>query len=167
MKKFLKFFCALLIGALSAGFVSCGDDGDDLDNPSGSSLTEKLQGTWVFDIMKIQVMGQTIELDRDQLVNNSGYEDFYDDVLTFNGSKVNGNDYQINGNKILLPWYSDLDWWQTVSFSGNKMTLYLNVTYEGVPMKMWATYVKKSARGGIVTSPNASTSILDACMKSM
>lgn len=58
MKKFLKFFCALLIGALSAGFVSCGDDGDDLDNPSGSSLTEKLQGTWVFDVMKIQAMGK-------------------------------------------------------------------------------------------------------------
>lgn len=165
MKKFLKFFCALLIGMLSVGFVSCGDDKDDLDSPSGNNLTEKLQGTWTLDVMKIQVMGQTIEMNRDQLVDNSGYENFYDDVLTFNGSKVNGYDYQIDGNKILLPWYSELDWWQSVSFSGNKMTLFLDIVYEGIPMKMWITYVKKGSRAVSAPNFNASTSIIEVYLR--
>ena len=165
MKKFLKFFCALLIGMLSVGFVSCGDDKDEPDSPSGSNLTEKLQGTWTFDLMKIQVMGQTIEMNRDQLVDNSGYENFYDDVLTFNGSKVNGYDYQVDGNKILLPWYSELDWWQSVSFSGNEMTLFLDIVYEGIPMKMWITYVKKGSRAVSAPNFNASTSIIEAYLR--
>lgn len=167
MNKFLKLFYALLIGVLSVGFVSCGDDDDEPENPSGNNLAEKLQGTWTFDLMKIQVMGQTIEMDRDQLVDNSGYENFYDDVLTFNGSKVNGLDYQIDGNKILLPWYSDLDWWQSVSFSGNEMTFFLDIVYEGIPMKMWITYTKNGSRAVSAPNINASTSIVEAYLRKM
>lgn len=166
MKTFLKFFCVLLIGALSAGFVSCSDD-DESDSPSGNNLVEKLQGKWTFEMMKMQVMGQTIEMNRDQISQSSGYDKFYDEVLTFNGSQVEGLDYQVNGNKILLPWYEDLGWWQTVSFSGNKMTLFLDTTYEGVPIKVWLTYVKNGSRAGFVPSSKASISILDAYMKSM
>lgn len=43
MKKFLKFFCALLIGVLSVGFVSCGDDDDEPDNPDAIA---SIVGTW-------------------------------------------------------------------------------------------------------------------------
>ena len=167
MKKFLKFICALLIGALCVGFVSCSDDDDENDKPTGNNLIEKLQGKWTFEIMKLQAAGQTIEMNRDQIAQGSGFDNFYDDVLTFNGTKVNGLDYQINGNKILLPWYEDLGWWQSVSFSGNKMTLFLNVTYQDIPMKLWLTYVKNGSRAGFVPSSKASISILDAYMQSM
>lgn len=174
--KFLVFFYAMLIGVMSMNLAACGDDDDDnaissgsnsAANPQGDNLKEKLQGTWTVDVLKSVVMGQTIEMNRDELIANSGYDDFYDDVLTFNGTKVNGLDYQINGNKILLPWYSDLGWWMSVSFSGNKMTLYLDITYEGVPMKLWVTYAKNSSRATFDPSSNASISILDAYMKSM
>ena len=43
MKKFLKFFCALLIGVLSIGFVSCGNDNDEPDDPNASAF---IVGTW-------------------------------------------------------------------------------------------------------------------------
>lgn len=174
--KYLQFICAMLIGVMSMNLVACGDDDDDnvnssgsnaTSNPQGDQLKEQLQGTWTVDAMKIVVMGQTIELSYDDLVDNSGYDDFYDDVLTFNGTKVNGLDYQINRNKILLPWYSEMGWWMAVSFSGNKMTLYLDITYEGVPMKMWITYAKNSSRATFEPSSNASISILDAYIKSM
>lgn len=42
MKKFLKFICAMLIGVLSAGFVSCGDENEPNDPNSTSSIV----GTW-------------------------------------------------------------------------------------------------------------------------
>ena len=174
--KFLVFFYAMLIGVMSMNLAACGDDDDDnanssgsnsTANPQGDNLKEQLQGTWTVDFLKMVVMGQTIEMSYDQLVENSGYHDFYDDVLTFNGTKVNGLDYQINGNKILLPWYSELGWWMSVSFSGNKMTLYADITYEGIPMKLWVTYAKNSSRATFNPNSNASISILDAYMKSM
>ncbi|MGM9693409.1 MAG: hypothetical protein ACI3YC_00165 [Alloprevotella sp.] len=166
MNKLLKLFSVLFIGALSVGFASCSDD-DAPAGPSGDALVEQLQGTWTVDLIKVQVMGQIIEMNRDELSQNTGYSDFYDDVLTFNGTKVNGYDYQINGNQILLPWYEEHGWWQTVSFSGNNMTLFLAITYEGIPMNMWATYVKTGSRADDVSGSKASTSILEACMKSM
>lgn len=174
MKKFLNYFCALLIGAMCLGFASCGDDDDEPSGGSagtpsgtvtGSNLVEKLQGTWTFQKMKIQVMGQTVEMTRDELVGSTGYENFYDDVLTFSGSKVNGYDYQVDGNKILLPWYESQGWWQSVSFSGNTMILLLDVVYEGVPMKMWLTYVKTGSRAADSYMPEASISIFDAYLK--
>lgn len=41
--KFFKFFCAMLIGVLSIGFVSCGDDNDEPDEPTA---TANIVGTW-------------------------------------------------------------------------------------------------------------------------
>ena len=166
MNKLLKLLSVLFIGALSVGFASCSDD-DAPAGPSGDALVEQLQGTWTVDVMKVQAMGQAIEMNRDELLQNTGYDDFYDDVLTFNGTKVNGLDYQINGNQILLPWYAELGWWQTVSFAENTMTLFLAISYEGIPMNMWATYVKTGSRADDVSGVKASTSILEACMRNM
>lgn len=42
MKNYLKFFCALLIGVLSAGFVACGDD----DEPDSPEAAASIIGTW-------------------------------------------------------------------------------------------------------------------------
>lgn len=43
MKKFLKYFCAMLIGMLSIGFVSCGGDDDEPENPAAVA---SIVGTW-------------------------------------------------------------------------------------------------------------------------
>jgi len=146
MKKLFNYVALLAMClTVSMAFVSCSDD--DEDEPKGGDLVEQLQGTWNFDIMKVNVMGQTIEMDKDEIVDNTGYDRFYDDVLTFSGEKVNGTSYQVSGNKVMLPWYEELGWWASVSFSGNKMTMYYDINYEGAAMKMWITYVKGSRSG--------------------
>lgn len=129
----------------SVSLHSCGSDDDEpgAGAPTGDDLVEMLQGTWTIEKMKVKTFGQTIELGIDDLKNYSGYSDFYDDVLSFNGNKVNGLSYSIDGNSILLPWY-DETWWTEVSFSGNQMTLYYNINYEGVPMELWAIYSKSN-----------------------
>lgn len=151
-------FMAILVIGLACGCLmsSCGDDKDE---PTGDNLIEKLQGTWHAESMTINVMGQTIEMDMDDLRQDSGYDSFYDEVLTFNGTKVNGSEYKVKGNTILLPWYESADWWQSVSFSGNKMTLYLDVIYEGIPMKMWITYNKYGSRASFTPIESANSLI--------
>ncbi len=144
-----KLFKSLFIIAccVSLGLTSCSKDDDDGPaEPKDDDLVEQLQGTWNFHLMKMNVMGQTIEMDLDDIKDNSGYDLFYDDVLTFRGEKVNGSYYEVDGNEIMLPWYVELDWWATVSFSGNKMTMYYNINYEGTPIKMWLTYAKSGSR---------------------
>lgn len=163
MKKLFNYFALLMMClTVSVAFVSCGDDEDE---PKGSNLEEQLQGTWNFQVMKISVMGQTIEMDIDDLKNNTGYNQFYDDVLKFSGSKVNGGTYKINGNKILLPWYESVDWWASVSFSGSKMTLYYDINYEGVPMKMWITYIKSGSRSLFNERNGHMPAIIDEVLK--
>lgn len=142
MKKFLNFFSLSLIVMIIAGFASCGDDKDE---PSGNDLVDRLQGTWTIDKMKIQVLGQTFEYDLDDLKDETGYNQFYDEKLTFSGNKVNGQTYKVDGDRILLPYYESEDWWMKVSFSGSNMTLYMDITYQGVAMKMWVTYTKTRA----------------------
>lgn len=147
---------------VSMAFVSCGDDKDE---PKGGDLVEKLQGTWYFDIMKMNAMGQTIEMDKEFIMNGSGYDQFYDDVLTFSGEKVNGSSFQVNGKKIMLPWYDNLDWWATVSFTGNKMTLYYDIYYEGTPIKMWITYVKSGSRCSYNLIPQQMPTLIPEAIK--
>jgi len=138
--KQIKFFGMLLACmSLALGFTSCGDDDDE---PKGDDLVENLQGSWTFSNMKLKVLGQTVEMDIDDIRDESGYDQFYDEYLNFNGNKVNGSTYRVDGNKLMLPWYEDLGWWGAVSFSGSKMTMYYDINYEGVDMELWITYVK-------------------------
>lgn len=94
---------ALLFVALfsSAVLSSCSDD----DEPSGDALKERLQGTWNFSKMKIKVADQTFVVGIDELKQASDADYIVDEVLSFNGDKVNGQYYEIKGNKILLPYY--------------------------------------------------------------
>ncbi len=149
-KNLFKIAAMLFVCFCCAGLLSsCGDDKDE---PSGKNLQEQLQGTWVFSKMKVSLMGQTVEMDRDDIVDGSGYNEFYDDVLTFSGDKVNGLKYSIDGNKILLPWYEEQQWWAKVSFSGSTMVLNCNVVEEGIEMQMWITYVKSGSRSAVLPS---------------
>lgn len=145
MKKrffhFLTIFCVCLCCA--PFFTSCGDDDDE---PKDGDLVKKLQGTWQFELMKISVLGQTMEFTADELKQQGGYAGFYDETLDFNGDKVNGLAYSVDKNNILLPWYVEEQWWAQVSFSGSRMTMYYDVTYQGVNMQLWTTYVKSGSR---------------------
>lgn len=130
-----------LIAIILCGSICIASCGDDKDEPSGDVLKERLQNYWTFERMRISVMGQTVELTPEELRKETDYNgDFYDDNLSFSGDRVNGLPYEINGNKILLPWYKDLDWWAQVSFDGSRMIMYYNVTNEGVDVEMWITY---------------------------
>ncbi|MBD9161898.1 MAG: hypothetical protein EGP67_11415 [Bacteroidales bacterium] len=138
MKKIFYWSTFLFVALCSVGlFSSCGDDNDE---PKGDDLVEKLQGTWYFDVMKIKVAGQVLEFTADELKHESGYDGFYDEKLTFSGNRVNGLEYSVKKNSVLLPWYEEQDWWATVSFSGSKMTMYYSVYSEGVKMELWSVY---------------------------
>lgn len=159
--KQIKFFGMLLAClTLALGFTSCG--GDDEDEPKGDDLMENLQGSWEFSTMKVKVLGQTVEMDIDDIRDGSGYDQFYDEHLNFNGNKVNGSTYRVDGNKIMLPWYEDVSWWATVSFSGSKMTMYYDVNYEGLDVELWTTYVRSGRSGQVSVEGDARMMLRDA-----
>ena len=160
MKKFVNFFYMALIAVMSVGFTSCGDD-----EPKGDDLIEKLQGTWNFESMKIETMGQTIEMDIDDIKHNTGYDQFYDAVLRFDGEKVNGQPFTVKGNKILLPYYENEEWWMEVSFKGSNMTLYMNIDYQGVNMKAWTTYSRAGRSSAPAYVENATASAIENAVK--
>ncbi len=148
MKKLMKFMSMMAFCICAAGFfTSCSDDKDEPSSSSGGSSVsaEQLDGTWTVKKMKMEVFGQTMEMTLEELKQSSGYNQFYDDVLTFSGNKVNGSTYTRDGNRILLPWYEELGWWSTVSISGSEMTLYFDIVQEGVSMKLWTVYTKSRA----------------------
>lgn len=134
-----KFISLFIMCIFSISLISCNND-----EPEDQDLVNKLQGTWTFKSMKLAALGQTFELGLDDLKQSGGYSDFYDDVLSFSGMSVNGSEYYVDGNKVLLPWYTDDDWWAKVSFSGSEMTMYYNVYSEGVKMELWITYSRSN-----------------------
>lgn len=156
MQKSILKMMALLIVCLCYPLLLCSCGSDDDDDVKSNNIADKLQGTWIFEKMKTNVLGQTIEMTKDELKSTSGYDEFYDDVLTFKGSKVNGLEYTLDGNKILLPWYADTDWWEEVSFSGSKMIMYLDEYYEGIRMQLWLTYKKSGSRAEITRNVTTS-----------
>ena len=99
----------VMLAVLSVGFVSCGDDDDD-EITGGSELVDKLQGTWQFQKGTETVMGMTITMDRSSLseMKKSMEQmmgtrvEFWDETLSFSGSKVNGVNYKLDGNKLIL-----------------------------------------------------------------
>ena len=140
MKKIYSIFAMLVIALLAFGVSSCSKD--DKDEPSGSGLQEKLQGSWSIKEMKVTAMGQTIVMspqDIDNAAGSMGVSGYYDKYLEFNGNKVNGTQYYIDGNKINIPaWYNDL--WGEVSFSGSTMHIVYKITEQGVSMVIDIAY---------------------------
>ena len=173
MKKILlKLLCMSMLCFFSVSLISCESDDDEpgvkntTTKPTGENLVEALQGTWALEKIKVKCLGQTFEYDLDDLKTQSGNTVFYDDVLTFDGEKVNGLNYSIDGNNILLPWYDDT-WWAEVSFLGTQMTLYYNINYEGVKMEEWAIYSKSnsSSRSSNISNTNSINSIIPIAIK--
>ncbi|MDE7412449.1 MAG: hypothetical protein K2N05_01485 [Muribaculaceae bacterium] len=141
MKRIHSMFAMLFVALLVMTVSSCKDDKDE---PSGSDLQSKLQGSWTIKEMKVSTMGQTITMspsDLDSAAGQMGLSGYYDKNLDFYGSKVNGTNYTINGNKINIPaWYNDM--WGTVTFSGSDMHIIYDVTESGVSMKIDLCYTR-------------------------
>ena len=165
MKKSIFRIMAMLFAAVvcSGVFTSCSDD----DEPSGDALKERLQGTWNFSKMKIKVADQTFELSGDDLKQASNADYIVDEVLSFNGDKVNGQYYEIKGNKILLPYYEEQNWWGEVSFSGSQLVFYYDITAEGMRVQEWAYYDPATrgasfipAQGNAALIPNSFSFVL-------
>lgn len=165
MKKIFRL-TALILACLTGSFMfnSCSDDdGDGKSGPSSSSsanIAENIEGTWTIEKMKMTVLGQTIEMSKEELSAASGYDRFYDDVLTFSNGKVNGLDYTLEDNRMLLPWYESVEWWADVTVTSSKLTLYYNITTEGVKMQLWTIYSR--SRGSADACGAAKAGIADA-----
>lgn len=153
MKKsrYLHLLTIMLVAMLSIGFVSCGDDEDD-EITGGSELVEKLQGTWQFQKGTETVMGMTITMDRSSLSQmKSSMEqmmgskvEFWDETLSFSGSKVNGVSYKLEGNKLILDGMDDMKGISISVKSVTSSTLVLReeISMEGIDLSADIEYMK-------------------------
>lgn len=142
----------MMFAVLSVGFVSCGDDDDD-EITGGSELVDKLQGTWQFQKGTETVMGMTITMDRSSLseMKKSMEQmmgtrvEFWDETLSFSGSKVNGVNYKLDGNKLIL---DGMDAMEGISISVKSVTsstlvLREEISMEGIDLTADMEYSKK------------------------
>ena len=154
MKKnyYLHLLAIFMVAMLSVGFVSCGDDDDD-DVTSGIELVDKLQGTWKFQKGTETIMGMTITMDRSSLsemkrsmeqMMGSKIE-FWDETLSFSGSMVNGVNYKLDGNKLILDGMDTMDGISIFVKSVTSSTLMLReaISMEGIDLTADMEYSKK------------------------
>lgn len=154
MKKesILHLLAISIIALLSATFVACGDDDED-DVTSGSELVDKLQGTWEFQKGTEKVMGMTITMDRSSLnemkksmeqMMGSRVE-FWDETLSFSGFKVNGVNYKLDGDKLILDGMDAMDGISISVKSVTSSTLVLReeISMEGIDLTADMEYSKK------------------------
>ena len=151
-KSYLHLLTILMVAMLSFGFVSCGSDDDD-EITGGSELVDKLQGTWQFQKGTESVMGMTITMDHSSLseMKRSMEQmmgtrvEFWDETLTFSGSKVNGVNYKLDGNKMILDGMDAMDGISISVKSVTSSTLVLReeISMEGIDMTADMEYRKK------------------------
>lgn len=119
-KSLFQLFIVLSLGLIALSFTSCGGDDPEKENiiepeetpveepkePTAEELLRsKLAGTWVFeeatyaDGTKVpkQTIGQ-IESGINQLIKS----EIDIETLTFEGTKINGTEYTVEGNKLIL-----------------------------------------------------------------
>lgn len=115
-KRLFNLMTIMMVTIVSVIFVSCGND-DDEDYSSNSELVNKLQGTWEFSKGTEVVMGMTISMDRSSLSQIKATMEqalgerveFWDETLVFNGSRVNGVSYKLDGRKLMLDGIDETD----------------------------------------------------------
>ena len=152
-KKYLQLLAMIMVALLSVGFVSCGDDDDDDDIPGGSELVDKLQGTWEFQKGTETVMGMTITMDRSSLSQMKqsmeqmmgSKVEFWDETLSFSGSRVNGVSYKLDGKKLILDGMDAMDGFSISVKSVTSSTLVLReeISMEGIDMTADMEYSKR------------------------
>lgn len=153
-KGYLHLMAIMMVTMLCVCFASCSsDDDDDNGGSSGSELIDKLQGTWQFQRGTETVMGMTITMDRSSLsqIKKSMEEmmgskvEFWDETLSFSGSRVNGVNYTLDGKKIILDGMDVMDGISISVKSVTSSTLVLReeISMEGIDMTADMEYSKK------------------------
>ena len=150
-KNLFSWMTIMMVAIVSVGFVSCSKDDDD--NLSNSELVNQLQGTWQFQKGTENVMGMTITMDRSSLSQMKAQMEqaigekieFWDETLTFNGSKVNGVSYKLDGRKIILDGIDESDGITISVKSINSSTLVLREDFsmEGIELTADMEYSRK------------------------
>lgn len=156
MKKknyLLSLLAMIMVAMLSAGFASCGSDDDDDEITGGSELVDKLQGTWQFQKGTETLMGMTITMDRSSLSEMKqsmeqmmgSKVEFWDETLSFSGSKVNGVNYTLKGNELILDGMDTMDGISISVKSVTSSTLVLReaISMEGIELTADMEYSKK------------------------
>ena len=154
MKKnsYYHLLAIIMVALLSLSFVSCDKD-DDEEILGGNELVDKLQGTWQFQKGTETVMGMTITMDRSSLsqmrqsmeqVMGSRVE-FWDETLSFSSNKVNGVNYTLDGNKLILDGIDVMDGISISVKSVTSSTLVLRetITMESINLTADLEYSKK------------------------
>lgn len=155
MKKnyLLSLLAMIMVAMLSVGFASCGSDDDDDEITGGSELVDKLQGTWQFQKGTETVMGMTITMNRSSLSEMKksmeqmmgSRVEFWDETLSFSGSKVNGVNYTLKGNELILDGMDAMDGISISVKSVTSSTLVLreSISMEGIELTADMEYSKK------------------------
>lgn len=156
MKKknyLLSLLVMIMVAMLSVGFASCGSDDDDDEITGGSELVDKLQGTWQFQKGTETVMGMSITMDRSSLSEMKksmeqmmgSRVEFWDETLSFSGSKVNGVNYTLKGNELILDGMDAMDGISISVKSVTSSTLVLReaINMEGIELTADMEYSKK------------------------
>ena len=152
-KNLLRLLAVMMAAVLSVGFASCGSDDDDDEITGGSELVDKLQGTWQFQKGTETVMGMTITMDRSSLSEMKksmeqmmgSRVEFWDETLSFSGSKVNGVNYTLKGNELILDGMDAMDGISISVKSVTSSTLVLreSISMEGIELTADMEYSKK------------------------
>ena len=155
MKKknyLLSLLTMIMVAMLSVGFASCSSDDDD-EITGGSELVDKLQGTWQFQKGTETVMGMTITMNRSSLSEMKksmeqmmgSRVEFWDETLSFSGSKVNGVNYALKGNELILDGMDAMDGISISVKSVTSSTLVLreSISMEGIELTADMEYSKK------------------------
>lgn len=151
MKTTKHYFWLMLLAAVfTLGVTSCGSDGDDEEEYGGGGATtelqEKLQGTWEIYSGRMEYEGITMTIDRNTFYRyKPANVEYWDDVLTFKGNKVNGENYTLVGTQLLIADMSIYDDVKIVVKSVTSTTLILAETIEadGVSITVDLEYHKK------------------------
>lgn len=152
-KNYLHLLTIIMVAMLCVVFMSCSKDDDDDSNVSGSELVDKLQGIWEFSKGTETVMGMTITMDRSSLKEMKksmeqmmgSKVEFWDETLSFSGNKVNGVNYTLKGNELILDGMDAMDGISISVKSVTSSTLVLRetISMEGIDMTADMEYSKK------------------------
>ena len=152
-KNYLHLPTIMMVAMLFVVFMSCSKDNDDDSKVSGSELVDKLQGTWEFSKGTETMMGMTITMDRSSLKEMKksmeqmmgSKVEFWDEILSFTGNKVNGVNYTLKGNELILDGMDAMDGISISVKSVTTSTLVLReaISMEGIDMTADMEYSKK------------------------
>lgn len=151
-KRLFNLMAIMVVAIVSVSFVSCSKDDDD-GFSSDTELVNQLQGTWEFSKGTEVVMGMTITMDRSSLSEMKksmeqtmgSKVEFWDETLSFSGSKVNGVNYKLDGNKLIL---DGMDAMEGISISvksvsSSALVLREEISMEGIDLTADMEYRKK------------------------